>query len=280
MKKKYKNYLPFAMMGLVVLLIIIFPINKIGSIAITQNGANFPKQTHSDMWNGISLTSNSPYFGTLANSPPYDFCDDNDGKVTITNSLDVSSLLTLLTSVNGAGRGCSGNDINTTGLFNKGKLSGKCIIDANEPYNGRSYGTCQIFINGISVYSKYHSIQEQQQRDGYPTHYEDSFNIVINDNSVVSFYVESGEGYTGSGKAQLIIDYTPGGACPSGTTLCSDGTCKVNCGGCPSGTQLCSDGTCKADCNTPPKLDYMIYIVIVVLIGIAGFLYWIYKKKK
>lgn len=73
--------------------------------------------------------------------------------------------------------------------------------------------------------------------------------------------------------------------CQYGETLCSDGNCRINCNNdCSTNTNLCnSTQTCqnKVCIDNPPNPNYLGVIIIVIIgliVGILGYLYWRTKK--
>jgi len=78
----------------------------------------------------------------------------------------------------------------------------------------------------------------------------------------------------------------PGRIASWSTLLVTSGTvtfepCSGSCNQeCPTGTIRCSDGTCKENCDVTPPNYLPIIIIILILVGITGGLYYLYEKTK
>lgn len=170
-------------------------------------------------WNGIPIKINAPIFGSISNTRGRDFCNSNDGDVTIsttysikddifTGKVYIPSSLTLDSVMSAGGRGCGGNEITASFEVPKGRLRGTCILSGDNPkpeYSDMGCGIRGLSDNRLSLY------QETKSR-------KVPFELTFDKPTIVEAYADTSVGKSGTSSATLSLEMIKSGGGGGGGT--------------------------------------------------------------
>jgi hypothetical protein len=249
MKEKQKKLIVMSAVILAIIGILYFGVRTSTMVAIQ----GVSPTTQSATWNNYSVIISTIFLGDFVSSNGYDVCNDNDGKVKLSNSFNTNKDLVLSSSISSTQPRCGTNYITGQIILPKGKITAICKLVSNNKY-GDSWGSNSSCIVGDRIVTLFVDTENSLSK-------QETITIDLNESTTLDLTVLS---YTASNgglsNATLSIGFKPSG------------------GSCLSGQKLCSDGTCKNLCDNTQ--DYSGYIIIAIIVIIFGGLYWIYKKSK
>lgn len=147
MKKQTQKNLGIAS---IIILVIVGAYLGFRPLAIGIVGIPTP-QFQTDSWKGNILETESQIFGSV-NSATNEFCNDNDGAMSMSNSITIGDRLTLSSSASGSKNICGINYIQSKISLPKGKLKAKCSVSSSATSgSGTSYGLCDVNGNKLET---------------------------------------------------------------------------------------------------------------------------------
>lgn len=208
-----------AVIGAIIILAFVFGLFGTGSIMGIPQA---PPQEKPFMFDGISGTAKSTYFGQISNTGgiPFQtvkegFCG-NDGDVQLSNSLNDGNTLTLSSSISSNTKTCGTNGIIIESVtFPKGRLSGNCGLSADESSDGSSTASCSVWTVGFST-TYHHDCKKGQSNVNqafWNTNCKGSenknFAIDFDKETTIKIILTTQSGYTGSASASLTLNFEP-----------------------------------------------------------------------
>jgi len=180
------------------------------------SGQGLEPETRAEVWNGIDVEISSGYFGTLVSAPSvkissnpsvfehYEFCGDNDGRLTISNTYSVGEALVLRSSMSGSDRGCNDeNYLDASFTAPKGKMVVQYTFTGTESKSDGSGGS--VDFNGETAMFKFQECCGIAQGSSKQGTIEKEFAS----ETKVDIKIRSFHGYTGSGSADIRVYFYP-----------------------------------------------------------------------
>ena len=255
---KRKNIFIILGMILVGVIIALFLFGVFGSLSLISV-QDIPEQSRSYSFDGISGIAYAPYFGSITSASFKSICLNNDGDISISNSITDGNSLTLKSSLSTRRAGCGTNYIKTSMSVPAGKLVASCVTSQS--------GSVGVGTTSPGYYS-------ECMVDGRKLRSE-NLEIVYENPKTIDVYVYAsgtGEAIIMSSSAKLTLDFREKDSCEGITCLdyCGDSDRKYN-GRCVNGecvyqTQTCvfgcEDGGCNISIPERPPIVIQFFINI------------------